>query len=144
MTSIVILRKKIKQAELFVYRHDFILSLIIAIAIAGIGYLIGYENNKVVPVNLDPKAHYITHSILSYMINWDGPNYISIAKRGYLNSYQTNFFPLYPILIHYFNYIIHSYTLTSLGISLFSFVGAIFFYLKIVKEYFKISKINDA
>lgn len=31
--------------------------------------------------------------------NWDGQHFLNIAQKGYINSYELAFFPLYPVLI---------------------------------------------
>jgi hypothetical protein len=94
----------------------------------------------VIPVNPAQTAHYLSelHNPLSFTANWDGPNYLRIAKFGYSSTGDTNFFPLYPLLIHIVNYIIGSPLISGLLISWASFIGAIYYYLKISKLLFDI------
>jgi hypothetical protein len=109
--------------------------------IIAIGIVFGLENNKVVPTNTSHFVHYNSESSnhLSFLSNWDGPNYLNIAKSGYTNSDQTNFFPLYPILIRGVNLIVGSLLDSALLISWLCLVGAIYYYQKIIKFYFKIN-----
>ena len=125
--------------------YDLLLAFIIAFSIVIIGITLGFENNKVVPVNPASSAHYLNepHNLLKFMVNWDGPNYISIAQNGYRNTAQTNFFPLYPILIKTLNSIFHSYINSSLTISIIGFIGALYFYIKIIKKRFKVTKFQE-
>lgn len=126
-------------------RKDILLAIVVAVSLIGVGVYIGWYNNKVVPLNsaatarytLDPSNH------LSFMSNWDGPDYIRIARQGYQVPANANFFPLYPILIHALNWVMHSALDSALAISWVSLVGAIYFYIKIVKRLFKLEKNHD-
>jgi hypothetical protein len=91
-----------------------------------------------VPVNPVSSARYLAepHKPLSFTANWDGPDYLRIANSGYTTTGDTNFFPLYPLLIHVVNYIIGSPLISGLLLSWASFVGAIYYYLRISKILF--------
>ena len=119
-------------------KKEFLFALVIALSLIAIVSFAGYYNNKVVIKNPDPRAHYLLEpsNPLSFLSNWDGPNYINIAKSSYLNSSQTIFLPLYPILIHFLAKIINSYLDSALIISWISLVLAIYFYIKIIKDIF--------
>ena len=120
--------------------NDLCLSILIVVSVLLVGVGLGWENNKIVPVNPTPSAHYHVepHNHLSFLANWDGPQYLSIAQHGYVETDQANFFPLYPLLIHIVNYFIPSLLYSALIVSWVSFVWATYFYLKIVKKLFKI------
>jgi Gpi18-like mannosyltransferase len=106
---------------------------------------LGYYNNQAVMLNPSFSAHYLAEpqNSLSFMSNWDGPNYLHIAKDGY-NLGSTNFFPLYPILISLLSHIVGSPLDSALYISWICLAGAIFFYLKILKLVFKIKSNHEA
>ncbi len=145
MTSNIKLNKTINNLAKLIQSYDLLLAIIIAVLITVIGLVLGFENNKVVPVNPASTAHYLgePNNILKFMVNWDGPNYISIAKNGYQSIIQTNFFPLYPLLIRAFNTVLHSYINASLIISFLSFIGAIYFYIKIIKKRYSLKNIHE-
>lgn len=63
--------------------------------------------------------------------NWDGGHFIGIAERGYL-SFQTVFFPLYPLLIKFFMTLGIPTVWASLLISNVSTIIALFFLYKLV------------
>jgi hypothetical protein len=111
------------------------LAIAIAAAVIVVGVGLGWENNKVVPVNPTASAHYLQepHNHLGFMSDWDGPTYLAIAKHGYTNPIQANFFPLYPLLVHVINGVVPSLVDSGLIVSWLCFVGAIYFYLRIIK-----------
>jgi Gpi18-like mannosyltransferase len=125
--------------------HDMLLSLIVAVFIISIGLFLGASNNKIVPVNPSPIAHYQAepHSKLNLLANWDGPDYIHISQHGYTADY-TNFFPLYPILIAILDSVISSPLYSALIISWVFFVFAVYFAIKVFKELFKITSNLEA
>ena len=137
---------KLKNALKYIADHDLLLSILVTAVVVMVGIGIGYENNKIVPINLDPVAHYslTTHNHLSFMVEWDGINYISLAKHGYASNIQANFFPLYPLLIRIVNSFVSSAVYSSLAISWVCLVGAVYFYLKIIKQIFNIKQNSEA
>jgi len=114
---------------------EWALALIIAICFISLTLFLGYYSNLVIPGNPDNNARYLlqpsTH--LDFMSEWDGPHYISIAQKGYSNDTLTAFFPLYPLLIRLFIYILHSPLISALIVSWLCLIGALFFYIKILK-----------
>ena len=88
---------------------ELLISLLIAASLIVVAVGLGWENNKIVPVNSAPSAHYKLepNNHLSFLSNWDGPIYLNIAQRGYTQNIQANFFPLYPSLIRIVHKIIH-------------------------------------
>ena len=120
--------------------NELLLALCIGLAVIIIGVALGYENNKVIPVNPVATTHYSLEpsNRLSFMANWDGPIYLNIAKHGYSYKGVTNFFPLYPLLTRAVNTIISSTLVSALLVSWAAFVGAIYFYIKIIKQLYKV------
>jgi Gpi18-like mannosyltransferase len=139
---------KIKLKSIFkdIVNHDLLLSILVTVIVVIAGITIGYENNKVVPVNSDTVSHYnlSPSNRLSFMVDWDGPNYLMIAKSGYTDKIQANFFPLYPLIVRVFNSVIDSPVYSALLISWLSLVGAIYFYLKIIKEMYGVKRNSEA
>jgi hypothetical protein len=109
------------------------------------GLFFGWYNNKVVPVNPSQQAHYTSasHDPLKFMSDWDGPDYIHIARYGY-SLPNANFFPLYPLLIRCLKVVLGSYLISALLISWLCFMGSIYFYIKIIKNLYKIKSNLEA
>lgn len=70
---------------------------------------------------------------------WDGGYYYNIAQHGFINDKDFAFFPLYPILIHYFAKLLFgNYLLSGLLISnLSSFLVFSLFYKLVKTQYSK-------
>lgn len=130
----------------FVLKRDFVLSIVVALTIVGVGVYMGWYNNKAVLPNPLPITHYSQepNNPLSFLANWDGADYLQIARSGYTNFNQTNFFPLYPLVIRAVNVVVSSPLISALLISWASLVGAIYFYLKIIKSLFSVPKNDEA
>lgn len=126
-------------------RHTLVLALIVSIVFIIVAVGLGWYNNKLIPLTTNPIARYTAEpsNPLSFMSNWDGPDYINIAKFGYQNVSQANFFPVYPILIHVINKLLFSLLNSALLISWVSLVGAIFYYIKVLKKLFKFNNNVD-
>lgn len=137
---------KLQKLKFLTINNLFILSFILAFGLISTATFMGYENNKVVLLNPDPHAHYLNEpsNKLSILSNWDGPNYLNIEQHGYTSEAQTNFFPLYPLIIYVVNQIIVSPLDSALLVSWFFFVLALYYYLKIVKEIFHIDENLEA
>jgi hypothetical protein len=135
------------KIKIFLERHDIALAAAIVLVLVLISLSLGYSNNGVVPTY--PKAHYHytaePNNPLKFMSNWDGPDYLKIATKGYThNIFYANFFPLFPLSIHVLGYVIHSPLACALIIAWFSLIGASYFYVKISKHLFGLKKQNDA
>ncbi|HUC87988.1 MAG TPA: mannosyltransferase family protein [Candidatus Binatia bacterium] len=130
------LRKKLLKS-------DGLLAVSCAVSLIAVAIFISWYNNKVVPLNADPTARYTLepNNFLKFMSNWDGPNYIELAKHGYTNIVQANFFPLYPLVIRLLRVVIGSPLVSALLVSWLSLIGSLYFYLKIIKHVFKL-KVN--
>jgi hypothetical protein len=99
-----------------------------------------------VPINSDTNARYVLdiHNHLSYLSNWDGPNYLRIASKGYVSKSNANFFPLYPLAIREVGRVISSPLDAAIFIAWISFIGAVYFFLQILKHLFKIKDNSEA
>ncbi|MEI9914087.1 MAG: mannosyltransferase family protein [Candidatus Saccharibacteria bacterium] len=117
-------------------RHTILVALIISVFLIVAAVGLGWYNNKIVPRNIDQVAVYTgeTSNPLSFLSNWDGPDYIKLSLHGYTNVEQASFFPLYPILIHVLDKVIHSSLISALIISWTCLVGCHLFYIKILRR----------
>ena len=129
-----------------ILKRDILLALAVALVVICIGTYLGQENNNLVPINALDISHYRNEpsNPLSFLSNWDGPNYIQISQSGYENVSQTNFFPFYPLAVAVVNLIVASPLTSAILVSWLSFVGAIYFYLKILKRQFHLKNNTDA
>jgi len=134
-----IIKSKFINIKKLITDNDYLLALLVGLIVLLSGTFFGWYNNKVVPLNTDSYARYTLEAgnKLSYMSNWDGPNYIHIATHGYTSSSLTNFFPLYPLLVHGVNQIVSSPLYSALIVSWVAFLFAVFFFIKIIKLIFK-------
>jgi hypothetical protein len=132
------------------YRRMLAGDLGLAFGIASIaivvGVLIGIIGSTVFVLNHAPHARYLLdpHDHLSFLANWDGVDYLNIAKHGYTTKFLTGWFPVYPLLIRLLAAIIRSYLAAAIAISWVALVGMVYYYIKIVKSYFKSTSNYDA
>ena len=129
------------KAGNFILGHEMLLALLLAVLIVVLSSVIGIENNKVAFINTAQYAHYLAgpHNILKFLANWDGADYLTISTQGYSSTSLTNFFPLYPLLIHIIAKVINSSLVSALIVAWAFLIGAIYYYLKIIKLYFKVT-----
>jgi Gpi18-like mannosyltransferase len=132
-------------ATIFKTRRDLWLSIAVTIIVVGSSFFLGWANDKTTTVSPLPGFHYIVepHNILSYMANWDAVDYLSIARHGYTSLFWVNWFPVYPLAIHTLDYVSPSPLVSAFVISWLSLVGAIFFYIKIVRRLFKVTDVLE-
>jgi Gpi18-like mannosyltransferase len=130
----------IRRYKKQVVKRDLLLAIVIGLSIIIVGVFFGWYNNKVIPINPATSARYTMEpsNPLEFMSNWDGPNYLTIARHSYQTVNNTNFFPLYPVFIRLVADVIGSYLDSALLIAWLSLIGAIYFYLKILKRVYKI------
>jgi Gpi18-like mannosyltransferase len=140
------LRAKFNQFYKYTIKHEWLLALILVVCVVIIGSFMGIENNKIVTLNPIQLVHYSLEpsNRLSFLANWDGVRYIQVAMHGYNTAFLTGFFPLYPLLIFLLDKIIGSFLLSALIISWACLFGAVYYYLKIIKLYFKVTDNIDA
>jgi len=136
MNQIII---SLKKAYRYAVKKELLISIIVGLSLIIGGVYLGYINNKVVPINPAVNARYSLepNNKLSFMSNWDGPDYISIVDHGYTNSSVTNFFPLYPAVTYGIKTVVRSSVDSALIVSWICLIGAIYFYIKIIKILFK-------
>ena len=120
--------------------HELFIAALLALMIIIIGVGLGWENNKIVPVNPTKSAHYNLepNNHLSFMSDWDGPIYLDLAQHGYTNKIEANFFPLYPLAVRLVHSVIKSLLDSGLIVSWLCFTGATYFYLKIIKQLYNL------
>lgn len=130
----------------YIVRHDLLLVLCIGVIIICVGSYLGQENNNIVPVSTAVLAHYTAepNNPLRFLSNWDGPNYIQISQHGYTSTNQTNFFPLYPMIIHLVHAVVDSPLTSAIIVSWASCIGAVYYYLKVIKFLFHIENNVEA
>jgi hypothetical protein len=119
-----------------VVSSELLLAVCTVAAVVVIGVLFGWENNKLIPANLNTVYRGETGAWghLNFMANLDGRDYLETAVHGYWEVAQANFFPLYPLIVRLANYAIGSPLLSGLLVSWAAFVGATYFYIKILKQ----------
>ena len=138
MTSFEKIKKRLSNAN----NAQIALALTLCFVVVTLG--LGYYSNLVIPGNNDPNARYLSEpsNKLSFMSEWDGPHYLTIAQHGYADKSLTAFFPLYPLVIRLFIYIFSSPLISALAVSWLSLFGALYFYLKILKEWLGQDKVG--
>jgi hypothetical protein len=134
------IKNKLSRIWKYVAHREWLLAVIITLFLVLAGSIISIASNRHAGFNPSPVARYTTEpsNKLSYLANWDGVDYINIAKHGYISFRLTNFFPLYPIILNLVNKVIRSPLISGLVISWTFMTGAIFYYLKLIKLYFKL------
>jgi len=137
--------KKLPKIIKFISSNDLALACLAVILVVIVGVFIGWTNNEVIPLYANPHFHYLLepHNHLEFLSNWDGPIYLAIAAHGYKTFAETNFFPLYPILVYLVHFIIPSLLDSGLIVSWLSFVGATYFFIKIAKQLYSLKKFPD-
>ncbi|HUC95797.1 MAG TPA: mannosyltransferase family protein [Candidatus Saccharimonadia bacterium] len=135
------LKAKCLKLASYIKKREWLIAIVLALTLIIIGVGFGYENNKIIPSSPSPIAHYLseTKNPLNFLAEWDGANYLAIAKHGYNNVQLVNYFPLYPLSIHIVNLVVSSPLDSAVLIAWVFLVGAIYFYIKIIKLFFKVS-----
>jgi hypothetical protein len=129
-----VVTRGVREGKRLVIRYDILFAALVAVSVIGLGTWLGWYNNKIIPAYPKAHFHYISSNPLSFLSNWDGPDYIAIAQHGYTTMMNTSFFPLYPLVVRVIYYVLRSYLMSALFVSWASFVGAIYFYTKILKR----------
>jgi len=63
--------------------------------------------------------------------NFDGAHYIKLAQFGYKEAFTQAFFPLYPALIRWFNFITQNGLISGLIISHLALIGFFYYFYKL-------------
>lgn len=126
--------------------NEILLAVTVVVAVLCLGIFWGWYNNRTVPVNSEQLVHYNSepYNPLSFLSNWDGPIYLHIAQHGYTDEAEANFFPLYPLSVSIAHHLVPSLLDSGLLVAWVSFVGATYFYLKIVKRLFGVRENLEA
>lgn len=136
---------RLKRAKTYLLSHDLALAAVIASAFIILAIFLGWSNNNVVPLFSNARFHYVQEPQhrLSFLSNWDGPDYLNIVQHGYHNIKMANFFPVYPMAVKAVNFIVPSLLFSALIVAWASLVVALFFYIKIIKFLFKASSLES-
>ena len=73
---------------------------------------------------------------LNVFYHFDGGHFLGIAQNGYVEKFQYAFFPLYPLLINIWHYVVGNFAISGLLVSLVSAVVGVWLLYKLVKEEF--------
>lgn len=124
-----------------IINNELYLAIALTIFLVVVGSIIGHESVLHIAPNNAKTARYLSdpHNTVSFLANWDGVDYLSIARHGYTTKFLTGWLPVYPLLIRFFALFLHSYLMSALVISWVSLVGAIYFYQKITKRLFGVT-----
>lgn len=104
------------------YVKIFVYALVFRVIVFLLGYLARgiFQNGEAI-------------SLMEYANNWnlwDAPHYLEIAQNGYANHIENGkylflvFFPLYPVLVRIFHFIIPNYQIAALTVSALCFGAA--------------------
>ena len=130
---------KIRSWWRYVLAHELLLALLCSLVIICLTVGLGLQRDKITTPNSWAPSHYLSepNNHLSFLASWDGRGYISIATNGYTPG-LANYFPLYPLLAHIVHEVVGSALYSALLVSWASLVGAAYFYIKIIKRFFKV------
>ncbi len=78
----------------------------------------------------------------SIFAQWDGGNYLSISKYGYIHQYFFAYFPLYPAIIGLFGFVI-SPIIAGITTSIFCTVFFIQFWIQYCKNIYRLDQIDN-
>ena len=71
---------------------------------------------------------------LDYWAHWDGGWYAAIAERGYFDSASTSFFPLYPLLVRFADYLPGGTAFWGVTVSTLCLLATLYFLYEIAEE----------
>ena len=77
------------------------------------------------PLRLSARLGSVGNVLAAPAVRWDSIHYLAIAEHGYAVTGNTAFFPLYPLLIRVFGYVLGSDPLAAVAISTASFMVAL-------------------
>ncbi len=131
------MEQKLKNTLTWITEHNYLLAVLVAVCFIALTLSVGHYSNETIPGNLDHNARYLSEpgTHLDYMAEWDGVHYIHIAQHGYTDDSLTAFFPLYPLAIRALMFAVPSPLISALLVSWACLAGALWFYLKILKEF---------
>jgi hypothetical protein len=75
---------------------------------------------------------------LDYWAHWDGGWYAAIAKHGYFDKASTSFFPLYPIIVRFADYLPGGTAFWGVAVSTACLLATLYFLYEIAEELFDV------
>ncbi len=105
-----------------------VLSRLLIVGVAAVGALHGQWSRGW--RGFDPNGFTLSLGSVGNVIaastdRWDALHYVDIARTGYVDHANAVFFPLYPLLIHAFAWLVRSDVLAGVLISLIAFATAL-------------------
>jgi len=73
---------------------------------------------------------------LDYWAHWDGGWYAAIAEHGYFNKASTSFFPLYPLLVRFADYLPGGTAFWGVAVSTACLLATLYFLYELAEELF--------
>lgn len=133
-------RRLTEKVRSIVSTNTLVVATVATLCVIALGVFWGWYNNRTVPINSIQLLHYTAepHNPLSFLANWDGSLYLQLAKSGYATGGDARLFPLYPAFVGTVHELVPSFLDSGLIISWLSFIGASYFYLKILKRLYNI------
>lgn len=110
------------------------LQLVAGLSIKNLPFRPSYPHWDIALVNQGPEW-------LWFWGGFDGVHYLNIAEKGYEYGLTQAFFPLYPLLIRWLN-IFDNRLITGLLISHISFIGFLYFFVKLGRMDFKAAAVR--
>lgn len=121
-----------KKSKRLIVKYDILVAVLCAAALIIVSFWLGYQNSRIVPINL--LSRYSSNNPLAVLASWDGPYYIYIAEHGYTTLLSASFYPFYPLIVRIVYYALRSYLVSALFVSWAGLIGAIYFYIKIIRQ----------
>ena len=75
---------------------------------------------------------------LDYWAHWDGGWYAAIADHGYFNPASTSFFPLYPLLVRFADYLPGGTAFWGVTVSVLCLLATLYFLYELAEELFDV------
>lgn len=98
-----------------------------------------FGENEVARHTLDPSGvtapfhSGVLNTLVAPAARWDSAWYLQIAAHGYYSPASSNFFPLYPLLVHVVEPVFGSMMFAGIAISLTAMVGALLLLDRLVR-----------
>src|SRR5579875_1333913 len=86
------------------------------------------------PTRLSSSFGSLGNALTATVVRWDSLHYLSIAEHGYKPAGDTQFFPLYPFLIHAFGWVVRSDVIAGLLVSVTAFTVALVLLHRLTRE----------
>jgi hypothetical protein len=87
---------------------------------------LGTARHVVDPAGVTPSLHAgVLSQLLTPGVRWDSVWYVQIARHGYFSPASTNFFPLYPLLVHLLTPLFGNTIVAGIALSVGAMVGGL-------------------